>query len=193
MASVAREVLAVGFRAHMGWADAVTLSVTADGMDVVDRRTVELRAEGGAVFAYHAAREALPEERDQVIAEAMESARSAAVDAVADLMGELGFRAVGVVVSRGIKYVPLDKILATPQALHAAEGAVYQHALRGAATDVGLPCITIGFPQAENHEIWMAVSALGKHVGPPWKKDQKLAAVAAYVAAQALPASPFCH
>src|SRR6185295_402946 len=94
------------------------------------------------------------EERDEVIAAAMETARLAAVDAVADFMGELGFGAVGVVVSRGVKYMPLDKILATPQALHAAEGAVYQQALRGAAGDLGLPCVTIGFPQAEKHEMW---------------------------------------
>src|SRR5436190_1295734 len=81
------------------------------------------------------------------------------------------FAAVGVVASRGVKYMSLDKILASTRSLHAAEGAVYQDALRGAAADLGLPCVTVGFPQAENHERWSEVSALGKRVGPPWKKD----------------------
>lgn len=170
----------------MGWADAVVLAPVEGGegaMVVTDRRRLNLRPAGALAFPYHAAMEAPPEERAGVIAAGLDAAESAATDALASLGADLGFETVGVVISRGIRHAPLEKVLASSRLFHMAEGAVYQQALRGAAANLGLPCTTVAFNDAEDHELWPAVSALGKSIGPPWRKDQKFAALAAWLAA----------
>lgn len=177
--------VAVGFRAHLGWADAVTLAVAGGGAEVRDRRRLELRPAGGTVFPYHAAQEALPEDREEMIAAGLQAAEASATDALADLLADLGFWGVGVVVSRGLRHIPLEKVLASSRLLHAAEGAIYQRALRNAAANLGVPCSVLGFNEAEGHALWPAVSVLGKQIGPPWRKDQKLAALVAWLAAGA--------
>ena len=179
-------VVAVGFRAHMGWADAVTLAVAADCAEVRDRVRVELRPPDGPVFPYHAAREALADEREAMIAAGLAAAEAAATDALADLVADLAFAAVGVVVSRGLRQIPLEKVLASSRLQHAAEAAVYQRALRNAAATLRLPCTTVGFPEAEASALWPTVTALGKSIGPPWRKDHKLAALAAWLASGAV-------
>jgi hypothetical protein len=167
----------------MGTADAVTVAVEDERVDVVDRRSVHLRPRGGRAFPYHAAMDAPPDERDAIIAAGLEAAELKATDAVAALGADLEFEAIGVVISRGVRHIPLEKVLTSSRLFHMAEATVYQQALRAAANNLGLPCTIVAFNDAENHDLWPVVSALGKALGPPWRKDQKFAAVAACLAA----------
>lgn len=166
----------------MGWANSVVLTVSDIGAEVHSRDDVDLRPTGAPAQPYHAAAEMAPEERDAVLARSLEETEAAAVDALSDLLGD-DVRAVGVVISPGVRHIPIERVLTSSRLLHMAEATVYQQALRGAAAALRLPCATVTFAQAEEHELWPAVAGLGKAIGPPWRKDHKFAAVAAWVAA----------
>lgn len=169
----------------MGWANVVALSGVPDQAVVVDRRDLPLRPESGIAFPYHAAADVDEDERDEVVAAGRHAAAASASLALADLAAEIGVEAVGVVVARGVNKIPLARVLASSRLFHMAEGAVYQDAVRTAAADLGLPVTTIAFADAESHPCWETVSALGKALGPPWRKDHKFAATAAWAAALA--------
>jgi hypothetical protein len=104
-------------------------------------------------------------------------------------------RSCGVVVGAFPARARLESILASHALAHAAEGRLYQCALLQGAESHGLA--TIGVPK---RSIWEeGASALGiareelRHwidelrgeVGPPWAEDQKLAALAAWIALRA--------
>ena len=101
-------------------------------------------------------------------------------------------RSCAVVVGASPAGPPLESILASHALAHAAEGRLYQSALLRAAESRGLE--TLAVPK---RSIWdMGESALGiapdelshwinqlrREVGPPWAQDQKLAALAAWIA-----------
>lgn len=178
-------VNATGFRVHLGWADAVTLTDVPARPRVVDRRRIDFRPVGALAFPYHVAREAAPEEREAIIVGGLEAAEAAATGAFMELSADLGIDRAGVVVSRSVHRIPVGRILANSQLFHTAEGEIYQKALRAAIANVGLAVVTIRFGDAEANECWAAVTQLGRQVGPPWRKDHKLAAAAAWVAATA--------
>ena len=175
------EVTAVGFRAHMGWANSVVLTLSDGAAQVRARADVDLRPATAPAHPYHAAAELPVEERDAVLAGALGEAEAAAIEVVSDFLAD-DVRAVGVVISPGVRHIPLEKVLTSSRLLHMAEATVYQQALRGAAATLRLPCVTVTFAQAEEHDLWPVVAALGKTVGPPWRKDHKFAAVAAWLA-----------
>src|SRR5688500_5710645 len=138
-------IRAVGFRAHMGWANAVTLTGVPGDPVVVDRRDVQLRPRGGIAFPYHAAGDAPPEERVAVLAAGMQATELRATDVLMELLADLEADVVGVVIGKGVRRIPLDRILASSQLFHTAEGEVYQLALRGAAQNLGVPLATVTF------------------------------------------------
>ena len=174
----------VGLRAHLGWANAVTLRGVPDEPVVIDRRDVDLRPEGVLAHPYGAAGDAAPEDRQRVLQEGLDACELAATDALLHLTSELEIEAGGVVVSRDVLLrIPIERVLGSASLYHTASGAVYQRALRGALDNLGLPCTTVEFGVAEGHDVWPAVAALGRQVGPPWRKDHKFAAVAAWLAA----------
>ena len=171
----------------MGWADAVTLTGVPDDPRVVDRRRLDLQPARGPVHPYAAAGEAAPEDRARVLALEMEKCELAATEALLQFTADLDVEVGGVVVSREVLLrIPIERVIASSSLYHTASGAVYQQALKGALDNLGLPCTTIEFGEAEVHPVWDVVSALGKQVGPPWRKDHKFAAVAAWVAAMTL-------
>jgi hypothetical protein len=88
--------------------------------------------------------------------------------------------------------VRLESILASHALAHAAEGRLYQRALLEAAQSRGLDAVAV-----PKRSIWdQGESALGiarvdlrrwiddlrRRLGPPWAEDQKLAALAAWIA-----------
>jgi hypothetical protein len=86
----------------------------------------------------------------------------------------------------------LESILASHALAHAAEGRLYQGALLQGAESCGLKAIAVpkksiweqgaaalGVAQAELRQ-W--IDELRREVGPPWAEDQKLAALAAWIA-----------
>ena len=82
-------------------------------------------------------------------------------------------------------------------AMHAAEGELYRDVLVHALQACGLP--VTGVPERDlwdraatvlslpTAELRQRVAELGRPCGPPWAQDQKLAAVAAWLALAAAP------
>jgi len=190
---------AIGFRAHSGWAAAVAVTGSPDAPVVVSRRRIVMMEHGaaGPSQPYHAAVGLDIREAEQLVANC--AARAAALaatglDGMVEDLRQLGHAVVGcgLLLGSGRPLPPLGKILASHPLLHTAEGELFREALRAAGRECGLPLTEaierelftraagdLGLPatQLERH-----VAAMGKAIGPPWRQDQKFAAVAAWLA-----------
>jgi hypothetical protein len=189
---------ALGCRAHTGWAALVVVAGGVERPEVLLRTRAELRDPRGRVRrnAYHAARGL----EAAAAAELVEAAERIAVEQAAAALERLlaraqeegaAVRACAVVVGASTQ-APLEAILRSHALVHAAEGRLYQRALLQGAESRGLPAVPI-----PKQSIWEgAETALGvdrdalrqwidelrRDVGPPWAEDQKLAALAAWIA-----------
>lgn len=191
---------AIGFRAHSGWAAAVAVVALPDGPAVVARRRIEMvdRKVPGAAQPYHAAKDLSLVEAAELIAYCGARASELATDALhamtADLRG-LGHEVAGsgLLLASGRALPPLEKILASHAMIHTAEGELFRGALRAAAANCGLPLTAVKerdlYARAEprlqlTHDaVDQAVARMGKALGPPWRQDEKYAALVAWLAA----------
>ena len=167
--------------------------------EIVFRGRAELGDPAGRVRrnVYHAARAPEPDAAAALVeaAERIATERAAAAleRTVRDAADEgVVVRSCAVVVGTIPGGARLESILASHALAHAAEGRLYQGALLQSAESRGLD--TIAVPK---RSIWeQGESALGlaqdelrhwsdelrREVGPPWAQDQKLAALAAWIA-----------
>ncbi len=178
---------ALGFSVHTGWAAAVVVAGTPRAPRVLARERVELASRDR--FVYHAAAEIELARAEELVARAGASAAARAADAIRRLSGEHGVRACAVVASGapapGID--PLATILRSHALIHAAEGRLYRDALLAGAEQAGVAATA--FAARALAEIAAGalgadarlVDAAGKALGPPWGKDQRTAALAAWV------------
>jgi len=179
---------AIGFRAHSGWAAAVALTLAADAPVVIARRRLEMRERGaaGPSQPFHAAVGLDIREARQLVencaARAAELATMALRGMVQDLR-QLGHPVVGcgLLLGSGRPLPPLEKILSSHPLLHTAEGELFRDALRAASRECGLP-VTAVRERLLTDDLKRQMVALGKAIGPPWRQDEKLAAVAALLA-----------
>jgi hypothetical protein len=190
--------VALGLRAHSGWAALVALAADGPSLEVVDRRRVEMTdpRRPRSKQPYHEA-EDLPLEKatsliDRYSRNAHELARHALKDVVADLRGR-GYRLVGsgLLLASGRALPKLETILASHALIHTADGEHFRDALARASEDNGLPVTRIAerdlLARAEAAlaqpaaRLQSTVASLGRGLGPPWTQDQKLAALAAWV------------
>ena len=190
---------ALGCRAHTGWAALVVVAGGVARTEVVLRRRAELTDPDGRVRrnVYHAARgleraaaAALVELGERNAAEraavALERTLNEARDKGVDV------RSCAVVVGVAREDPPLESILASHALVHAAEGRLYQSALLQSAESRGLDAMAVakrsiweqgeaalGVPRDDLRD-W--IDGLRRELGPPWAEDQKLAALAAWIA-----------
>jgi hypothetical protein len=113
-------------------------------------------------------------------------------DAVSELTGQ-GYRIIGscVLMGSGRPLPDLLAILASHPLLHTAEGHFFRDALKNACESCGLPVSCV--PEREllsygaarlgiaSDELRRRASELGKSVGPPWRQDEKLCAIAGWM------------
>lgn len=190
---------AVGCRAHTGWAALVVVAGGVARPEVLFRGRVELGDPTGRVRknAYQAARGLeLAAAADLVEAAeriAAEQAAAALERTVRDADGEGAVvRSCAVVVGAFPAGAGLESILASHALAHAAEGRLYQGALLQGAESCGLDAVavpkrsiweegekTLGVAQDELKD---RIDGLRREFGPPWAEDQKLAALAAWIA-----------
>jgi len=190
---------AVGCRAHTGWAALVVVAGGVARPEVVFRGRAELGDPAGRVRknAYHAARTLEPAAAAALVEAAERIATEQAAAAFERTLREATdegavVRSCAVVVGTFAGEARLETILASHARVHAAEGRLYQGALLQGAESHGLD--TIAIPQRsiwEQGEAALGVSRdelrnwidqLRREVGPPWAQDQKLAALAAWIA-----------
>jgi hypothetical protein len=194
--------IALGLKAHSGWAALVGLGLDERELGVVDRRRVELVEEGEGPWAkqpYHAAEGLNPNKAREVVTRGVEAARRVArreIQAALERMRQGGHEIVAcaVLVGAPMPEWSVDEILAVHFRMHKAEGVLFRDALARAALGCGLRLVSI--PEKALLELAERIlagpassltnrlAALGKSVGPPWGKDQKDAALAAMIALQ---------
>ena len=196
--------VALGLRAHSGWAALVALAGPPAAPTVVDRRRIELAdaAIEGAKQPYHEAEGKKPKEAERIIARCIDSSRRLAREALWAVLVELRQRShevlgCGLLLASG-RALPGDvhAILASHALIHAAEGEMYRDVLVRASEHFSLRVTAVherdllaraaeatGRPAPE---LQRRVAEMGRSLGPPWRQDEKLATLAAWtVLAQA--------
>jgi hypothetical protein len=190
---------AIGCRAHTGWAVLVVVAGGLERPEVVIRRREELADPRGRIRrnVYQAARGQEPASAAKLVEAAERIAREQAATAFDRTLRAVKaegvvVRSCGVVVGTFPGSARLESILASHALAHAAEGRLYQKALLHGAESRGLAAIAV-----QKRSIWeRGESALGvgrgelrhwidglrRDLGPPWAEDQKLAALAAWIA-----------
>jgi hypothetical protein len=179
--------LALGWKAHTGWAALVVVGAHDGHCVVVDRHRVALVDEDWAKQPYHVAEDLPPDEARDVIARGIDAARRGALretEAVMARERERGHRvtACGVVVGNSMPDWTVDEIRAVHFRMPKAEGVLYRDVLMRAAEACNLRLATVPEKGSAAHPRMPEVTALGKGIGPPWGKDQREAALAALVA-----------
>jgi hypothetical protein len=191
--------IAIGLKAHSGWAALVALGRRGDALEVVDRRRIELldRTAGPAPRQpYHAAENLEPSRARAVVARGIESARRAAereVRAAIEREEKEGHRVAGcaVLVGNPMPAWSVDEILAVHFRMHKAEGVLYRDALAVAIKACGVRLVEVAEKTLVDRArtalglstsiLTNRIAALGKIVGAPWGKDQKDAALAGWI------------
>lgn len=176
--------VAVGFRARTGSAEAVIVGGSASTPEIVDRRTIDL-APGIERFVYHAARELEPERAAAFVRDAERAARGAARRALRGLAKAHDVVAVGVALGKGPRRAlpKLESILVSHALVHAAEGELYCDAIVGAAEGQKLP--VLGMTDTElgkQGKQQRRLAEMGRALGPPWRREQRDAALVAWIA-----------
>lgn len=191
--------VALGFRVHSGWACMVAVAAPSHASVAIERRRLELidRKAGTADQPYHAAKDmTLPDAR----AFLDQRARAARDFATASLRQNLSYLAAnGCKPARACVLLgsgrPTDDLAATLRShpmIHTAEGHFFRNALLQACESCRVPVITIKekelFTSAaatlrvSPEELQRRIAALGKSIGPPWRQDEKLCTLAAWLA-----------
>lgn len=189
--------VALGFRAHTGWAVMVAMAGPLSSPRVAHRCRIELGGSGVPRFVYHAAREAGLAKAPRIVRLARTTACRAATRAMREAVAGLdagGLKVVAGGLLTGSMRVPkaLDAILASHPLLHAAEGELFRDALIAGCKACGIRLR--GVPE---RELWTRaeqllglkravlqrrLDELGRVAGRPWAQDQKLAALTAWLA-----------
>ena len=189
--------VAFGFRPHSGWSALVTLARSGSDLVILQRRRIELVDAAWAKQPYHAAEKLEPRDArtlvERGVGAAHEAAR-AAMKALVEAEENKRNRVAGcaVLVGNPMPGWSVDEILAVHLRRHQAEGVLFRAALLAAAGNCGVRAIAIPEKELEAiaarelkrpiNRLRDAVTRLGKSAGPPWGKDQKDAALAAWVA-----------
>jgi hypothetical protein len=190
---------AVGWRAHSGWASLIAVGGSAETPAVIARRRVELAdaAIPGAAQPFHAARGLELAAAERLVGRCREATLRLASLALRETVEELrlqGYRiaACGLLQSSARPLPAFAAVLASHALVHTAEGELFREALAGAAADQGLPVVRVkerellGRCAAElrlGEEILRRrLADLGRTLGPPWRQDEKLATLVAWLA-----------
>lgn len=187
---------AFGFRSHSGWATLVVATGSAESGKVVARRRLELIEPGIPRQPYHAAQPLSSGSAESLVGRALASVARATRERLAAALDAaradgLEVRCAGLLLGSGRPLPSLDKILQSHALIHAAEGELYRDALRKACEAAGLRVVGIREKEIGAHASSVLGGAralearllgLGRELGPPWREDEKHAALAAWAA-----------
>jgi hypothetical protein len=192
--------VALGWKAHSGWAALVAVGGGLREPHLVERSRVELVAPGSEEWAkqpYHAAGGLEPDDACEVVERGVTFAHRLAADAMSTAKercsaGSSEVCGCAVLVGRGMPSWTVHEILAVHFRMHQAEGELFRDALVAGARACGLALTTLPDKAAldaaaralgiSRARLDGTLAALGKAAGSPWGKDQKEAAAAALVA-----------
>ena len=184
---------ALGFRVKSGWATAVLLSGPIDAPTVVERSQLVLSDPGvpHSRQPYHAAT-GVAQTDVAVLAQLIEVVHRCARRSVADLLDRhrTGQRIIGAGIVVGSDLAP-DGIANPHIRAHASEGRLFRTALERGLRDSSVPCTVVveralyvtAAPRlrASEASLKQAVTALGRGRFAGWRRDDKVAALAAWL------------
>ena len=190
--------VAIGIKAHSGWAVAVAINLRDSGLELVERQRLDLLdgADPGYKQPYHTAEELPLADAERFVDSANELIRRATLKAVGAFVGtvtESGpVTRVAVVVPSPMPFWTTVEILAVHPRMHTAEGCLYPDALLEAGYQLGVDTVPVAEKTiaetasevlgADFGRVNEQLAIMGKAAGPPWTKDHKLAALAAVIA-----------
>jgi hypothetical protein len=189
--------VAFGVRSHSGWAALVVIGGPTAEPAILGRQRIELTGEGQPKQPYHEAEPMKLKDADALIRLCNQSSRALAVRSFRMAIGSLrrdGHEVVGcgLLLASGRALPTLAEVLASHALIHAAEGEMFREALRHASRTCGLP-----LTEVKERELWdlcagvlpLPQAALkrrladwGRALGPPWRQDEKYAALAGWLA-----------
>ena len=189
--------VALGTKAHSGWAALVVIAKRNGEYVVVDRRRIELVEDEWAKQPYHAAENLKPDAARALVEKGLTAAHKIAVQQIKATIDRERERknkvkSCGLLVGQPMPEWTTDEILAVHFRMHKAEGVLFRNALAQASKKCRLNLVEI--PESQLIEcaekslkisasgLMKTIAALGKSVGPPWGKDQKEATLAAMIA-----------
>jgi hypothetical protein len=200
--------VALGLKPHSGWSALVALAAPRGELELVDRRRIQLVAPGDEIWAkqpYHAAEGIDPEEARDLVKRAIDLARRTSLRelrAARKRAHDAGHEVVGCAVLMGDPLPQewsVGEILAVHFRMHKAEGVMWREALARAVDGCGVRLVALREKDlaelaaealaAPIVALEKSLAALGRSVGPPWARDQRVAALAAWVALGAQRAS----
>jgi hypothetical protein len=158
---------AIGISVHTGWAACVVVGGSPARPVIAANEVIEILGDAER-FCFHMAAEMKRSAAERWIADARQKALANAKRALAPLVAT-GVSACAIV-AKGGDAGSLDAVLAAHPRIHTAEGCFYRDVLRDACP---VP-VRIVAPSS------LDPSKVGKLAPPPWGKDQKLAALAAW-------------
>jgi hypothetical protein len=149
---------------------------------VVNRRRIELAdaSIAGSKQPYHEAESRKPKDAERIVGRCIDSSRRLALEALRAAVDELrgqghDLAGCGLLLASG-RALPADlhAILASHALIHAAEGEMFRDVLVRASEACALPVTSV-------RDLQRRVSEMGRALGPPWRQDEKLATLAAWV------------
>ncbi len=192
-----RRNVTVGLKSKTGRAIAVALSEPASSPEFVHRQELQLSdaRRPATMQPYHEVM-ALPWS-DALVAvqptiEAIEEIAAASLARLIETLESKGCRVTAVAVV-GPSDRKLERIGNPHIRAHAAEGVLFRRVLESAAKANRCRCQSFVDPASElktpSSKVTKVLAALGKNAGPPWRSDEKSAAMAAWVALSPRPSS----
>ena len=164
------------------------MAVAVGGEVLLGRWALDLTEGLVPVQVWHAVADLPASQAEAVVRRATDTVREVAVRRLRDVVAEIGAAdIVGVVVGDFPVPESTRAVLASHTLMHAAEGQLYRDALLDAAASLGIPGVGVPRKQAAARlaaDLADPVRALGVTAGRPWRKEHKLAAVAALLAAE---------
>jgi hypothetical protein len=158
---------AMGISVHTGWGACVVVGGSPAKPQIVANQVVEVLGESER-FCFHRAVNMTPTAAAEWLALVRDKALASARLALAPLIAQMVD--VCAIISKEGDVGDLGKVLASHTRIHSAEGFFYRDVFRAACT----------VPAREVSPTSLNISKIGKLAAPPWGRDQKLAAVAAW-------------
>lgn len=188
----------LGLRVHSGWAALVVVAGLPDRPAVIDRRRVVIAdpAIAGSKQPYHAAEGwPLPRAREylECCTRSTKLLAGRAVRAVVKDVQARGHTVVGcgLLTASGRPVPTLEQALSSHAMLHTAEGEFFRNALIAASNESNVPVTPVKEKELFTRvtaDLGMRVAALerrltklGRLLGPPWSRDEKFAALVAWM------------
>jgi hypothetical protein len=190
---------AVGFRVHSGWSAMVAVCLENGGPKVLHRERIHLVKEFTYRLRqpYHTAEKLPLAEAGEFIRKVQTTAKAMGQRSIRKLQAELqrsdyALNCAALLLASGKALPDLEKILASHAMIHTADGELFREALTRASVRCGLQVVSLKEKEvaAETGQVLglaeaavsKRVAEMGKELGAPWSQDEKLSALAAWLA-----------